>query len=169
MQSARVANQRAPIAGTTREEYEEELVQLNRRLGATRAEHRRVGDDREAAEAEYSETKRRREMVVGENGRLIAERQLAVDGLMADKQRMAAEVNAHWAVVDALYERRQIQYERTLAQLKEDTDFVRTKYEAARTRIDHRTVLMDKITRVLQNAADLKVGVYGGVGCNHRN
>jgi len=45
-----------------------------------------------------------------------------------------------------------------LARLKEDTDFVRTRFDAATQRIEQRAAMMDKITRVLENSRNLKVG-----------
>ncbi|XP_025208588.1 uncharacterized protein LOC112603964 [Melanaphis sacchari] len=153
---------------TTREYYEEELVQLNRRLADARTEHHQARDALDASEAEYVGTKERREMVLGENGRLIVERQQSVDRLVAEKQRLMTEVNSYWAVVNALYERRQVQYEQMLARLKEDTDFVRTKYEAATQRIEQRATMMDKITRVLENSNDLKQKQQEGMYANRQ-
>lgn len=170
------AEVQTPAKDLTREDYEEELVQLNRQLAGARAEHRRARDALDADEAEYFGTKERREMVLGENGRLIAERQLSVDGLTAEKQRLVAQVNSYWAVVNALYERREIQYERMLARLKEDTDFVRTRFDAATQRIEQRAAMMDKITRVLENSRNLKVSakqldefVITVISYNHRD
>jgi len=151
----RVAEQQAPV--DYREDYEEKLVQLNRRLADTRTEHHRARDALDDGEADYVGTKERRDMVLGENGRLISERQKSVDGLVAEKQRLVAEVNSHWAIVDALYESRVVQFERMLTRLKEDADFVRTRFDTATQRIENRATMMDKITRVLENASNLKV------------
>uniref|UniRef100_A0A2S2P828 Uncharacterized protein n=1 Tax=Schizaphis graminum TaxID=13262 RepID=A0A2S2P828_SCHGA len=144
------------VKDLTREDYDEKLLQLNRRLGASRAEHRQASDALDACETEYITTKERRKIVLGENGRLISERQKSVDGLTDKKQRLEAEVNGYWALVDALYERRKVQYEKMLTRLKEDTDFVRTRYETATQRIEQRAAIMDKITRELENSSNLK-------------
>jgi len=146
------------VKDLTREDYDEKLVQLNRRLAAARAEHRQASDALDTGEAEYISTKERREMVLGENGRLITERQQSVDRLMDEKQRLEAEVNSYWTHLDALFERRQVQYDQMLTRLKGDTDFVRTRYEAATQRIEQRAAMMDKITRALENTSNLKVG-----------
>lgn len=170
------AEVQAPAKDLTREDYEEQLVQLNRRLASARTEHLCARDALDADEAEYYGTKERREMVLSENGRLIVERQLSVDGLTAEKQRLVAQVNSYWAVVNALYERREIQYKQILVRLKEDTDFVRTRFDAATQRIEQRAAMMDKITRVLKNSRNLKVGakqldefVITVISFNHRN
>jgi len=140
-----------------RKDYDEKLVQLNRRLADTRTKHHRARDALDDGEADYVGTKERRDMVLGENGRLISECQKSVDGLVAEKQRLGVGVKSYWAIVDALYESRVVQFERMLTRLKEDADFVRTRFDAATQKIESRATMMDKITRVLENASNLKV------------
>lgn len=151
----RAVEQQVPV--DYREDYDEKLVQLNRRLADTRTKHHRARDALDDSEADYVGTKERRDMVLGENGRLISERQKSVDGLVAEKQRLEAEVNRYWAIVDALYENRVVQFERMLTRLKEDADFVRTRFDTSTQKIENRATMMDKITRVLENASNLKV------------
>ncbi|CAI6356492.1 unnamed protein product [Macrosiphum euphorbiae] len=150
------------------EDYDEKLVQLNRRLADTRTEHHRARDALDDGEADYVGTKERRDMVLGENGRLIAERQKSVDVLVAEKQRLVAEVNSYWAIVDALYESRVVQFERMLTRLKEDADFVRTRFDTAVQRIENRATMMDKITRALENASNLKQKQQEGMYANRQ-
>ncbi|XP_060860332.1 uncharacterized protein LOC132937529 [Metopolophium dirhodum] len=162
----RVAEQQAPV--DYREDYDEKLVQLNRRLADTRTEHHRARDALDDGEADYVGTKERRDMVLGENGRLIAERQKSVDGLVAEKQRLVAEVKSHWAVVDALYESRVVQFERMLTRLKEDADFFRTRFDTSTQKLENRATMMDKITRVLENASNLKQKQQEGMYANRQ-
>ncbi|XP_003242808.1 uncharacterized protein LOC100569220 [Acyrthosiphon pisum] len=162
----RVAEQQAPVE--YREDYDEKLVQLNRRLADTRTEHRRAGDALDDGEADYVGTKERRDMVLGENGRLISECQKSVDGLVVDKQRLVAGVNSYWAMVDALYESRVVQFERMLTRLKEDADFVRTRFDTSTQRIENRATMMDKLTRALENASNLKKMQQEGMYTNRQ-
>ncbi|XP_022180411.1 uncharacterized protein LOC111040716 [Myzus persicae] len=162
----KVPEQQAPVDYL--EDYDEKLVQLNRRLASARTEHHRARDALDDNEANYVGTKERREMVLWENGRLISERQKSADLLVAEKQRLVAEVNSHWAIVDALYESRIVQFQRMLTRLKEDADFVRTRFNTSAQRIENRTIMMDKITRVLENASNLKKKQQEGMYSNRQ-
>lgn len=159
----RAAEKQAPVE--YREDYDEKLVQLNRRLADARTEHHRARDALDECEEDYVSTRERREMVLGENVRLISERQKSVDRLVAEKQRLVAEVNRHWAVVDKLYENRLAQFERMLMRLKVDADFAKTRFDTATQRIENRANMMDSITRALENARNLKVGA-ARIACN---
>ncbi|VVC27042.1 Hypothetical protein CINCED_3A021560 [Cinara cedri] len=139
-----------------RTDYEEKLVQYNRRLAFNRSKHNRLEKTRDEAKVVYERDRERFVDVMSECGRLIARRQAGIDECEALTRQLISQVAAYQATCDELYERRCVQYDRVLGDFDSKKTLFKSKYEGVYDKNRQRIALMDKITRVSDIKNDRK-------------